>query len=220
MSSKIHGMNTQTNFLEADNSETFEPRESWTRSLADFFLELIKVVAICASIIILVRWLLFQPFYVKGSSMEPNYHDGEYLIIYQLPYRFPDLFKTFTEKERGRTIIFHPPNDPKEFYIKRLIGLPGERVKIEDGTVTIYNSENPEGFVLGEEYLPKGVRTLPGNTSEVTLGVDKIFVLGDNRGASLDSRRIGSVSIQNVLGEPIIRGWPLNKIGILKKPLY
>jgi signal peptidase I len=98
--------------------------------------------------------------------------------------------------------------------------LPGERVKIEDGTVTIYNSEHPEGFVLGEEYLPKGVRTLPGNTSEVTLGVDKIFVLGDNRGASLDSRRIGSVSIQNVLGEPIIRGWPLNKIGILKNPLY
>ena len=213
-------MNTQTDFLIQNDSGIQEPRESWARSLADFFLELIKVVAICAAIIILVRLMLFQPFYVKGSSMEPNYHDGEYLIIYQLPYRFPHFFHTFTEKERGRTIIFHPPNDPKEFYIKRLIALPGERVKIEDGVITIYNQDHPEGFALQEQYLPDGVRTMPGTAHEVTIGLDKIFVLGDNRSASLDSRRIGSVPVQNVIGEPIVRGWPLNRIGILRKPIY
>jgi signal peptidase I len=196
-------------------------RQSIFVSFLEFILELVKVTAICASIIILIRWFLFQPFFVKGSSMEPNFHDGEYLIIYQLSYRFPGQFHNFTEANRGKPIIFHPPNDSDQFYIKRLVGLPGERVEIKDGKIKIYNEKNPEGFVLDEtSYLSFGEDTRSGSHSNIQLGADQIYVLGDNRDASLDSRRIGPIPIYNVIGEPVFRGWPLDKIGILKKPVY
>ncbi|MFH1712936.1 MAG: signal peptidase I [Candidatus Jacksonbacteria bacterium] len=206
--------------LTSNNAELNQHKNPWWRNILDFVLELVKVTAICASIIILVRWFLFQPFYVKGSSMEPNFFDGEYLIIYQLPYRFPQKFGKFQEEDRGRTLIFHPPNDPKEFYIKRLIGLPGERVEITDGRVKIYNDIYPNGFILDENYLPFEIKTLSGSYNDILLGVDQIYVLGDNRGYSLDSRRLGPVPMQNVIGEPVFCGWPLDKIGLLKKPEY
>jgi signal peptidase I len=190
------------------------------RSILEFILELVKVTAISATVIILVRWLFFQPFYVKGFSMEPNFSDGEYLIIYQLPYRFSKRFNQFTPAHRGSIVIFHPPNDPKQFYIKRLIGLPGERVTINNSQVKIYNDTNPQGFVLEENYLSSNVKTLSGTYNDVQLGLDQIFVLGDNRTHSLDSRRLGPIPIRNVIGEPVLRGWPLDRVGILGKPTY
>lgn len=202
------------------NTELNQYKSAWWRNILDFVLELVKVTAICASIIILVRWFLFQPFYVKGSSMEPNFSDGEYLIIYQLPYRFPQKFGKFQEGDRGRALIFHPPNAPSEFYIKRLIGLPGERVEIADNHVKIYNDTHPNGLILDENYLPFEFKTLSGSYNNILLDIDQIYVLGDNRGYSLDSRRLGPIHIQNVIGEPILRGWPLDKIGLLKKPEY
>ncbi|HBH46123.1 MAG: signal peptidase I [Candidatus Jacksonbacteria bacterium RIFOXYC2_FULL_44_29] len=203
-----------------DSAEGVEAPNSVWRSILDFILELVKVTVICAVIIILVRWLLFQPFYVNGASMEPSYYDGEYLIIYQLPFRFADRFHPFTEANRGRTIIFHPPNDPAQFYIKRLIGLPGERVKITEGQVYIYNSENQQGFLLSEGYLPLGTQTLSGNYDDIQLGLNEIYVLGDNRAHSLDSRRLGAIPISNVIGEPVLRGWPWDRFGVIKKPSY
>lgn len=209
-------MLSESAILSTPEYASHPPRSRLGETL-DFIVELIKVVAICASFLILVRWFLFQPFIVKGSSMEPNFYDKEYLIIYELPYHFPSIFKVFTENDRGRALIVHPPNDPKEFYIKRLIGLPGERIWIQGGRVTIYNTVRPEGFTLDELYLPPGAQTFPGSYEDVTLGLDEIYVLGDNRGASLDSRRIGPIPIKNVIGEPIFRGWPLQRIGLIKR---
>jgi len=202
------------------DQEFVQPKLNPWRSILEFILELVKVTAISATIIILVRWLFFQPFYVKGFSMEPNFSDGEYLIIYQLPYRFSERFNQFTQAHRGTPVIFHPPNNPKQFYIKRLIGLPGERVKIEDGKVRIYNNANPDGFILEENYLSGSAKTLSGTYNDVQLGLDQIFVLGDNRTHSLDSRRLGPIPTTNVIGEPILRGWPLDKIGVVRKPTY
>lgn len=204
--------------LQAEHDQA-EKTPIW-RSLLEFILELVKVTVICAVIIIMVRWLLFLPFYVKGTSMEPSFYDGEYLIIYQLPYRFPDRFNPFSEENRGASIIFHPPTDPKQFYIKRLIGLPGERVKIEDGQIYIFNSENPNGFLLNENYLTMGIQTLSGTYDNVQLDLNEVYVLGDNRSHSLDSRRFGPIPIKNIIGEPVIRGWPWNRVGIVKKPIY
>jgi len=195
------------------NTVLVQPQKAGYRGVLEFILELIKVVAICAGIIILIRWLFFQPFYVKGSSMEPNFEEGEYLIIYQLPYRFPERFSVYQEKDRGIPIIFHPPNDPQQFYIKRLIGLPGERVIIKENKVKIINSTNPDGFYLDEPYLSTGEQTLPGSYDDVWLSLDQVYVLGDNRTRSLDSRRIGPIPIDHVIGKPILRGWPINRAG-------
>ncbi len=194
-----------------------EPHRSRFGEAMDFAVEMIKIIAVCASFLILVRWFLFQPFIVKGSSMEPNFYEDEYLIIYELPYHFPKIFNTFTESQRGQTLIIHPPTDPKEFYIKRMIGLPGERVQIKDGRVTIYNEANQNGIILNESYLPAGMQTLTGDHADVALGLDEIYVLGDNRNASLDSRRIGPIPIKNVIGEPVFRGWPPDRIGIVRR---
>lgn len=208
-------MSQESEILSAPEHAIEPPRSRFSEAL-DFAVELIKIVAVCASMLILVRWFLFQPFIVKGSSMEPNFYEDEYLIIYELPYHFPKMFGKFSEDDRGRALIVHPPNDPKEFYIKRVVGLPGERVRIQDGRVTIYNTAHPDGFTLNESYLSPGAQTLTEDRyKDITLGLDEIYVLGDNRGASLDSRRIGPIPVKNVIGEPILRGWPLERIGLL-----
>lgn len=191
------------------------------KNIGSFLLDLIKIVVVCAAIIIPIRYFLVQPFYVKGASMEPNFHDGEYLIIYQLPYQLNNIFNDFTENARGKTLVIHPPDNSKDFYIKRLIGLPGEKIKIAEGNVYIYNINHPEGFLLDESsYLPPGVNTIAGTEAEIKLTASQVYVLGDNRAASLDSRRIGPIPIKNIIGQTVFRGWPVDKVGIISQPKY
>ena len=122
------------------------------KNFFSFIFELLKIVIISLVIIIPVRYFLIQPFYVKGASMEPNFYDREYLIIDEISYRF-------NEPRRGDIVVFRYPKDPQEFFIKRVIALPGESVQIKDGKVTIFNAVNPEGFVLREDYLQAEVKT-------------------------------------------------------------
>jgi signal peptidase I len=100
-----------------------------------FMLEAAKILALATVTILLVRYYLFKPFYVKGASMEPTFHEQEYLIIDELSYRLHN-------PERGDVIVFRYPGDPKEFFLKRVIGLPGERVKVAEGKITIYNNNH------------------------------------------------------------------------------
>lgn len=180
-----------------------------------FIFELLKIVVISLVIIIPVRYFLIQPFYVKGASMEPNFHDHEYLIIDEISYRF-------NERQRGDVIVFRYPKNPQEYFIKRIIGLPGEEIEVKDGDVVIYNDENPDGFVLAEDYLEEGVKTLNiGNrVNKVILGKNEYFVLGDNRNQSKDSRTFGPVNENYITGKVLFRGWPLNKIQIFDTPIY
>jgi signal peptidase I len=170
-----------------------------------FVLEITKVVVLSLAIILPVRYFLIQPFYVKGASMEPNFHDSEYLIIDELSYRF-------TKPERGQVIVFRYPRDPQEYFIKRVIGLPGEEVQIKDGHIIIYNSVHPEGLTLKEAYLPADLETLSASESKIALGANEYFVLGDNRNASKDSRSFGAVDQSFLTGKVLFRGWPLDKI--------
>src|SRR3989339_2004483 len=101
-------------------------------AFAIFVLEVVQIVIISAAIIIPIRYFLIQPFYVKGASMEPNFYDHEYLIIDEISYRFH-------EPQRGDIVVFRYPDDPSQFFIKRLIGLPSEIIKINDGKITIIN---------------------------------------------------------------------------------
>ncbi|MFA5163597.1 MAG: signal peptidase I [Patescibacteria group bacterium] len=174
-----------------------------------FLWEFVKVAAISLAIIIPVRYFLIQPFYVKGASMEPNFHDREYLIIDEISYRFQ-------EPQRGEIIVFRYPMDPQEYFIKRLIGLPGESVQVKDGEVHIYNQANPDGFVLKENYLPADLGTYSASDAKISLGPDEYFVLGDNRNASKDSRIFGPLNKSFITGRVYFRGYPFNKIKVFK----
>src|SRR5680860_453257 len=99
-----------------------------------FVWEIIKVVSISLAIILPIRYFLIQPFYVKGASMEPNFHDREYLIVDEISYRF-------REPARGDVIVFRYPENPEEYFIKRIIGLPGESLEIMNGGVYLYTTD-------------------------------------------------------------------------------
>lgn len=180
-------------------------------SFGSFVLEIIKIVVICLAIIIPVRFFLIQPFFVKGESMEPNFSDQEYLIIDQISYRFD-------EPTRGDVVVFRYPLDPSQFYIKRVIGLPGERVQVKDGEVTIFNIENPEGTQLDEFYLPPTFDT-PGD-ADYKLGQAEYFVLGDNRNASSDSRVWGALPESYIVGKAWVRVLPVSKAQAFSVPSY
>lgn len=184
------------------------------RSGLGFLWEVLKTVAISVAIILFVRYFLFKPFYVKGASMEPNFYDNEYLIINEVDYRF-------REPLRGDIVVLRFPRDPKQFFIKRVIGLPKEKIDVENGNVIIYNSEHPDGFVLHEDaYLRSDVLTF--GDQEVTLGADEYFVLGDNRPASLDSRSsiLGPVHRSEIVGRVWFRVWPFSRFAEFRTPSY
>jgi signal peptidase I len=181
------------------------------RGIGTFFIEVLKVAIISLAIIIPVRYFLIQPFVVKGSSMEPNFSSGDYLIIDEISYRF-------IEPQRGDVIVFKYPKNPSQHYIKRIIGLPGEKILISEGNIVVYNSEHPGGFEVKEPYLSNDVRT-PGEVN-ITLGGDEFFVLGDNRTASSDSRVWGGLNLNEIVGRAWIRGWPADEIGVIKAPIY
>lgn len=133
--------------------------------------------------------------------MEPTFQNGDYLIIDEISY-------IVGEPKRGDVVVFRYPYNPKQYYIKRIVGLPGETVDIHDKGVTIRNKENPEGFSLQEEYLPEADTF--GNTS-TTLNSEEYFVLGDNREASSDSRRWGPLKKEFLIGKVWIRAFPFEK---------
>lgn len=173
-------------------------------------LEFIKVVIISLLIILPIRYFIIQPFYVKGASMEPTFHDHEYLIIDEISYRFK-------EPQRGEVIVFRYPQNPQEYFIKRIIALPGETVEIIDGDIYIYNREKPEGFRLDESsYLSSNIKTYNIEDSATSLKGDEYFVLGDNRYASKDSRTFGPLNKSFVTGKVLLRGWPFSRFVLFK----
>ncbi|TSA44680.1 signal peptidase I [bacterium] len=177
-----------------------EPPKSGRSQIWPFIADFLKVFLIALAIIVPVRWFLFQPFVVTGDSMKPNFHDGDYLIIDEITYRI-------RPPGRGEVIVMRFPNDPSQFFIKRIVGLPGERVVIENGRVTIYDSKNPKGIVLNESYLPNNNVTY-GNI-DVTLDGQDFFVLGDNRLSSSDSRIWGALPRKDIVGRVYVRALPL-----------
>lgn len=192
----------QTEVLEFSKDQ--EP-DSPDSTIKDFFIELLQVVIVALAIIIPVRYFFIKPFYVKGASMEPTFHDHEYLVIDEISYRFK-------EPVRGDVVVFKYPRDPKQFFIKRIVGLPGETVQITGNAVYI------NGEKLDEPYLDPNTET---KTDDVkTLQADEYYVLGDNRSFSLDSRTFGPLPNEYIVGKTWIRGWPFNKITVFDPPEY
>ena len=178
-------------------------------AFALFVFEILQIAILALSIILLVHYFLIKPFIVKGASMEPNFYDSEYLIIDELTFRFRN-------PERGEIIVFRPPQHGDQYYIKRIIGLPGETVEIRNGVISIYNNQNPNGFVLTEAYISE----VTEGRDRRTLGEDEYYVMGDNRDASLDSRYFGAVSMDKIIGRVWVRGLPFDRISTFDIPTY
>lgn len=178
----------------------------------EFVIEFIKIVIIALAIVIPVRYFLIQPFYVKGASMEPNFHDYEYLIIDEISFRF-------RQPERGEIVVFHSPYNWQDYFIKRVVGLPGERVVINNGEVYIYNEEFKYGTKLDEsDYLSVEVRT-PGEV-DLKIGENEYFIMGDNRNSSLDSRVFGAIARHQIVGRAWLRAWPFSRLADFTLPDY
>lgn len=169
-----------------------------------FLVEIIRFTLVALLIVIPVRIFIAQPFIVQGASMSPTFETGQYLVVDQLTYRLE-------EPKRGDVIIFRYPKDQSKFYIKRIIGIPGDTVMIDGTVVSIKNSDHPDGIVLDEPYVQE---MKPDTTLSETLGDHEYFVMGDNRNASSDSRIWGVLRDNFIIGRAFIRLLPLNTLGI------
>lgn len=174
------------------------------KKLGLFLFESFKVIVISLLIIVPIRYFLVQPFIVKGASMEPNFHDREYLIINEIEYRLGN-------PARGEVVILKDPLNPQIYFIKRVIGLPGEKIEIKKGRVYINDQELAETYI--EDF---GVDTF----DSVQLSENQYYVMGDNRTNSFDSRRFGPVDRKSIIGKAWFRGWPWDKISTFHLPKY
>jgi len=182
----------------------------YMKNTFSFFWEVAKIVIIALLIVIPIRSFIFQPFFVRGQSMEPAFENGDYLIIDEISYYFRG-------PQRGEVVVFKYPNDPSQRYIKRIIGLPGETIEIKSGQVLIYNQEGSQ--ILDESgYLASSVQT--SGSSKIFLDQNEYFVLGDNRYASSDSRRWGALPQENIIGRVFARAWPLTVLAKFEAPEY
>ncbi len=147
--------------------------------------------------------------------MEPNFKNSEYLIIDEISYRF-------NLPQRGDVVVFEYPRNPQEYFIKRVVALPGEKIEFRSGDIYIYNDLYEEGIKLEESYLPNGTETYHGNDKDRTINLSEseYYVLGDNRNSSRDSRTFGPVSEEEIIGRVLFRGWPIEKIQFFKTPEY
>jgi signal peptidase I len=171
-------------------------------------------------IVVILHFFVFQAFHVVGTSMVNTLHDTDYLIISKLGDTGAQIGRAFGHKDdvyipsRAQVVVFHFPLDPSKVFVKRVIGLPGDRVVVKSGKVTVYNSANPNGFNPDSKYEQVGTVTLID--TDVTVQPGNVFVMGDNRtdGGSYDSRQWGLLPSSYIIGDVVLRLLPLDQVKI------
>lgn len=162
--------------------------------------EMAETVILALAIFFLLRTVVIQNFRVEGSSMEPNFHDGQFLFINKLAYRLGD-------PARGDVIVFRYPNDPSRDFIKRIIGLPGETVEVRSGQILINGQSIKDLATVNQAGYSYG---------PVAVGPDEFFVLGDNRPNSSDSHSWGNLPTDLVIGKVVLSYWPPSDWGLVR----
>lgn len=193
----VHTADTPTHTDPSDTQQSPKDEKMSAKSLISFAL-------IVLAIVVPIRLFIAKPFIVEGTSMYPTFNTLNYLIVDQISYRF-------TSPQRGDVITFRFPQNPSQFLIKRIIGLPNETVRLADTAVTIINTQYPDGFTLDEPYV-KPENEL-GSDMTIHLGDNEYFVMGDNRKVSADSRYWGPLEYNRIVGRAFIRLFPFNQIG-------
>lgn len=177
------------------------------KKILSFFFEIGQILVLAFSIFLFVYLLIMQPHKIQGDSMEPNFHENEYLLTDKLSYRFGD-------PKRGDVIVFKAPPTFRDEYIKRIIALPGDTVEIINSQAFV--NKQP----INEDFLSAGTITSPGQflTEDkiVTVPPDSYFVMGDNRSHSLDSRSFGFVSRDKITGRAWFVYWPPQEFGVIE----
>lgn len=171
-------------------------------SVKSWLRELLESVLPALIIVLVVNVFLAQATRVEGQSMEPNLHDDQRLIIEKVTYRFH-------APERGDIVVLRPPQQSSEPLIKRVVGLSGETLEIHDGRVYI------DGKLVDEPYLNQPTW---GTVDPILIPEGHVFVMGDNRRASNDSRAFGVVALDDIIGRAWMRYWPPSEVGIVTVP--
>jgi signal peptidase I len=190
-----------------DESKNLEESNSGNKVSHSFLKEIIHFALIALFVVLPIRIFIAQPFIVSGSSMDPTFENGEYLIIDEISYRF-------NEPERGDVVVFKYPKDKSKFFIKRIIGLPEEKVEIIDGEVYIESLDsngNKNRLKLEEGYL----EIKNTDNFSLKLNTQEYFVMGDNRSASFDSRSWGPLPEDLIRGKAFLRLLPINRVDVL-----
>jgi len=176
-----------------------------------FVFEVAKVVLVALLIIGPIRFFVIQPFEVNGDSMHPSFLNDDYLIVDEISFRF-------REPTRGEVVIFRFPRDRSQFFIKRIIGLPGETVNIKNDRIQVSDGET---LTLDESgYLMTSASNTLGSNQEVVLREDEYYVLGDNRDASSDSRSWGPIKRSDIIGRAWFRAYPFDRAETIQTPIY
>jgi signal peptidase I len=172
------------------------------------------------AVVLILHNFVFQAYHVLGTSMVPTLHETDYLIISKLGYTQALVERVLHKNKlyipaRGQIIVFRYPKDPTKVFVKRVIGLPDDRVVVKDGTVTIYNKAHPDGFKPDTGYEKADTQTLIDTDEVVQDG--NVFVMGDNRspGGSYDSREWGELPSSYIIGNAVLRLLPLDQVRVL-----
>lgn len=188
-------MDTDFNFGETKKS-----------SIPSYVIEFIQTLAVCLVVGIILYWQVAQPHKVSGHSMDPTFHNNDYIITNKIGYRFH-------APKRGDVVVLNNPREVSEAFIKRIIAVPEERVKVQSGRVYI------NGQLLNEPYLAPNLTTPPGafltEGTEVVVPQNNYIVFGDNRTASSDSREWGFVPREDIIGQVFLRYWPQDAVGLI-----
>ncbi len=175
-----------------------------------FFWEILKIVLLALIIVVPIRYFVFQPFIVKGVSMEPNFHNGDYLIVDELSYHL-------RTPVRGEVVVFKNPKNLSEKFIKRIIGLPGEEIIFENNQIVIIDEFAKKTILDESTYLGYPVSL---SKKEFYLKEDEYFVLGDNRLHSFDSRDWGPLLEKYIIGRAVLRVFPPIAMAYFPTPSY
>jgi signal peptidase I len=192
-------MGDEFNRLPEDEAATSHP-VSWGRRSARFLREALETILPAILIALLINVFIGQATRVEGQSMEPNLHSNQRLVVEKVSYRFRG-------PQRFDVVVLRLPRQGDELLIKRVVGLPGETVEINNGQVYI------DGNALDEPFL--NVQTRPGRNSRVVVPPLHVYVLGDNRDHSNDSRSFGPVPVDNIVGRAWFSYWPMENIGFV-----
>lgn len=174
------------------------------KKIINLFMDFLETSVVALSIFVVIYLFFVQPHEIKGNSMEPNFHNNEYILTDKISYKFG-------EAKRGDVVIFKAPMNQEVDYIKRVIGLPGDKIKVQKGYVYV------NGKQIQEPYLKDLTTLLPGSSLqegvEITIPENHLFCMGDNRPHSSDSREFGPVPYNLIIGKALFRYWPITDFG-------
>ncbi len=180
------------------------------KGIIEFVMDILETVVFIGSLFIVVYLFIVQPNQVKGASMEPSFYSGEYILTSKVTYRF-------RSPHRGDVIVFKAPTNQDIDYIKRIIGLPGDKIMVKNAIVYVNGTPLNETYISDKTNLWEGGYLKDG--MPITIPPGDIFVLGDNRPRSSDSREFGPVPEDSIIGQVFYRYFPANKMGFIMDPL-